>query len=208
MTLPLVHKMIESLNLDQSTSKHFIGLCSKDFTSCKISSHLIDRTTKTTQQKISKTDKALDFGFENYYVPMIFAALGSPQKGASLGTLQKRTNLELDTINSVLQKLADHNLVITKGRLYYPQFDHAKGKGLGSKSFFKNYYLRCLEETHRSARQKMDSDSDLFFASHILVHNDKIPELKKALRELLFQFVDDHLEEDGNQVKNLVCSFI
>lgn len=208
LNLKIANNLIESLQLDKVEAQYFLSLCMKDYKSFQLGPQISKHMKLKSNALYSKFSNSFDLGFENYFAPMVFAALGNTNKGVSLGTIQKRTNLEFDTISKTLNKLTEIGLVSSRGRLFFPQLDHAKSKGLGSKSFFKNYFLRSLEEAHKKARQEMDSNQDLFFSSHLLIKTEKVAELKKALRELLFEFVDENLEPEGDQVKNLVCSFI
>ncbi len=151
--------------------------------------------------------------FEDYRVALIYAASGQPGRGASLEELKKRTSLGSAELLSVTQRMTTAGLLVkaeSEDR-WEPQDLHLFLQSGHQKSGDQNELLTTLfRRGCRAASERVakgaSSSSEMFFSSALCVHEEKLPQLKAALRETMLKFVDDSIEAEGDRVVQLLCS--
>lgn len=209
LNLNLVSKLSSVLNLNSETAEYFANLCALDFVECRLGGFSEIKVRQQLESVRGKTNSSnYSFGFQDYNIPIVFAALNSTKRGSHLGGLEKRTELSVDLIKITLGKMEELGLVVKKGPLYYPVVTHAVSSQLSAKSYFKGYYLNSLDKAYQSSKKGFSDPSRLYFASHFLVNKDHLPRLKAELRKTLIKFIEESDITEGDKVAHLVCALI
>lgn len=209
LNLNLVSKINSVLNLNSEASEYFSTLCALDFVECRLSNYSELKVRQQLEDLRNKSESAnYSIGYQDFNIPILFAALSSSKKGNHLGTLEKRTDISLDLIKLTLAKMEDLGLVKKKGPLYFPVVTHAVSSQLPSKSYFKSYYLNSLDKAYHSSKRSFNDPSRLFFASHFLVEEALLPQLKAELRKTLIKFIEQSDISEGDKVAHLVCALL
>jgi hypothetical protein len=136
----------------------------------------------------------------------IYAALGTPEEGATLDEISQRTGFLKEQCVDTLSRMIEDGAVRQgeKKNHYFAKESHLLFKKIGSPEGFKTSYLRLLEETKIQAKKDFDSNDQLFMSSVFSVDPELLPEFKKELRQLLIRFVDTAENPNGKKVVRLI----
>lgn len=209
LNLNLVSKLSSVLNLNPEAADYFSNLCALDFAECRLGGYSelkVRQQLESVRSKLTSSNYSL--GFQDYNIPIVFAALSSSKRGSHLGSLEKRTELSVDLIKITLAKMEELGLVAKKGALYYPVVTHAVSSQLSSKSYFKGYYLNSLDKAYHSSKRTFNDPARLYFASHFLVKKELLPQLKAELRKTPIKFIEQSDITEGDKVAHLVCALL
>ncbi len=144
--------------------------------------------------------------FKDADLVSVYAASGSPGQGASFVDLQKRTKLLDRELIAALEKLEAMGLLIKKENFFEPQDLHLFLKSEGKNEILKDAFQRASKLAGERVKISAGSASEMFFASSFCVEEQRLPELKAALRETILKFVDDSIEANGDRVVHLLTS--
>lgn len=138
----------------------------------------------------------------------VYAALGTPENGASLGDVTMRTGLSISTCQTSLQRMCEIHLVRLNSELnrYYPKNLHIAFDKLGQDQFFKSGYLDMATALQKDARDNFEKQDRLFFSSAFSIKKTDLPKARKALREVLLQYVADLEDDEGDKIARLVVA--
>ncbi len=143
------------------------------------------------------------------HFPVVFAALGSLEKGASFEEIVNRTQLKPIQISEVLKSLIDLKWVqydLPKER-YLARPSFLEFAQLGSNQNFEKAYLRSLELT-RSRFVKFSAKSEqTFLTQTFAINKNRVPDLNSRLKELILEFCDFAEENEGDTISELLVSF-
>jgi uncharacterized protein (TIGR02147 family) len=136
----------------------------------------------------------------------VYAALGSPEKGATLSEIQNRCGLTKIQCENILQAFAEKSIVTLEGSRYkigQTNFDFSE---LGGEHAFGNVLAQTLKNLAQMAPTRYRSDKELFLYSTFTVNEADLPEIKKRLRETLIDFMDSRQVDDGDRVAQVFLS--
>jgi transcriptional regulator with XRE-family HTH domain len=136
----------------------------------------------------------------------VFAAAGKPESGATLSELRVRTRLSEPELLKAIESLVIAGLLVVEGESYKPTDLHLFFKAGDQKEAFKALFTRATEKSARRAKENVGSDSEMFFTSTFCVEEDRLPALKRALRETILKFVDDSIHPEGDRIVHLLTS--
>ena len=137
----------------------------------------------------------------------LLAAAGSPDTGATRDELAIRTKQRSEDLNECLAAMLATGVLKEENGRYFPTDLHVlfDGKQLRN-AFLAQYASVCRDAAERASKQ-LDNPSELYLTSFFCVRRDRLPELKKILRQTLLQFVDDSIEtEGGDSIAQLLIS--
>jgi uncharacterized protein (TIGR02147 family) len=140
--------------------------------------------------------------------PEILASLGSPEKGATIPEVCRRTGLSEPAVRQGLFLLQRAGLgKRIEGTSRYTAIAlHLVVKPRAREKFFREFYLRALQELPARAVRDFEREECLFFNSVYLVRESALPRLKKELRELLLRYVDGAEESEGDRLVRLIAA--
>jgi hypothetical protein len=144
---------------------------------------------------------------KNDKIPTIFAATGNAKDGANIEEIQSRTRFERSTLESLLKKMCDFQILYIKNNRYFSDMSHFSVLGSQKNEIILELFQKQCSMTSATVKSNWNSDNHLFFASKLCVRENQMPELKKALKETLLQFVDESLDENGDSVAHLLLGF-
>lgn len=135
----------------------------------------------------------------------IYAASGEPDQGATFEQIEKRTRLYGKELERSIQSLQIAGIIELREGLYYPKDLH-----LFLQVEDRSQLLKAIfQKSCRSASERIENyqnDSEMFFTSTLCVQEASLPELKKALREVILKFVDDSVNPAGDRVVRLLTA--
>lgn len=138
-------------------------------------------------------------------VMAIYAAAGEPEKGASLAQIQKRTRLYGQELERNLKKLQAAEFLRQEGEHYFPKDLHLFLETTDQSRLLKSVFQKACRLASESV-QNPQSKQEMFFCSNFCIQEEKLPELKAALRELVLRYIDDAISPDGDRVVRFVTA--
>lgn len=130
----------------------------------------------------------------------IYAALGSDARGASLSEISDRTRHPAEAIAATLGHLIRAGMVELRSHRYFVGMQTLDLEQLGNSSDFQKVFLDSLDRLKANAVRMADHPDDLFFHSVLSVESRKLPELKRKLRDVLYQWMDEHQQDDADAI--------
>lgn len=141
--------------------------------------------------------------FKSHQVLEVVSVLGNQQLGLSFDQIARRTRLNPQICAEVLKRLLLDDIAVEKNGRYFSKNPHFVFQGLGKNQGFKEVFLETLMNLRRKVTTSFDSREDLFFQSYFSVEKQRMPELKKRMRDLLQEFVQENENDDGDSVAKL-----
>lgn len=139
----------------------------------------------------------------------IYAALGTPESGATLEEICTRTGFSKEECSKTLVQMMSDGAVSpgSEGNRFFAKEPHLVLPKIGNQGVFQASYLHFLEETKARAKKEFESDDQLFISSVFSIDPKQMPEFKEELRQLLVRFVDTAENPNGKKVVRLVTGF-
>ena len=140
----------------------------------------------------------------------VFAALGSPDSGASLEEICSRTELKKEQVSQVLNAMIPKGLVrrATDSDRYLPIMLHHFFNGAEADTIFQDRFLELLDRTKVKAKVSMKSETELFLCSTISVKSFELPRLKSELREVINKFLQDNECAEGDRISSVLIAML
>lgn len=142
--------------------------------------------------------------FRNPALMHTFAACGQIGEKINIESVRLRAQLTETELSKNLEKLIRIGVVSENNGFYSPVdqhlFLHSPG-GMLAKVF--------IEATNRAQKRvsiAAKSESEMFFVSTFSIQKNRLPELKKRWREVVLQFVDEAMINEGDTVVQLQTS--
>lgn len=208
----LLPKFTKALGLTADWAAYFTDLVEEAEESCRSSGRSPEQIALSRARIRSRLRQQagaalrLEPAFAIADLPIVYAALGTAQTGATLTEIERRTGLGDERLLPVLEKMLELGIAARAGRRYLPKKMHFSTTDLKGSDVFKSYFLKKTEEVLFEARRRMNSDEKLFFSSAFSVTVSQLPELKAELRDLLLRYVDAAEKPTGDRVVSLVCA--
>ncbi|MGZ3686937.1 MAG: DUF4423 domain-containing protein [Bdellovibrionota bacterium] len=146
------------------------------------------------------------FAAEN--LPLVYAALGSPGRGATVSEVSSRTGLASVRIQSILKALVRAEIVTKHGLRFVAAQPHLNLPGLTQSEVYRKFFKECLTRARSQADVSFASDRHLFFTSCFSVRESRLATLKEELRSILLRYVDEAEEAEGERVASIVCALV
>ena len=169
---------------------------------------LKNKPWSATRKQIIEGSEQIDFKqlLKENDVMSIYAALGTPDKGANLEQLLNRTGLSLQKLNWGLQGLIQSKLAEKREMIFYPKDFHLFLKTIDHSELLKAQFLAASKASQERIRTNENTEGEFFFLSRFCIQESALPELKVALREVILKFIDESIETEGNRVVQLVTA--
>jgi hypothetical protein len=141
--------------------------------------------------------------------PLVFASLGSLEKGASLEEIVNRSRLKPYQIAEVLRSLIQLNWVqydsVTQRYFAKPAF--LEFVQMGSDKNFEKAYLNALNLI-KSRFVKLSNRSDqTFLTQTFAIKKSRVSELNHRIKDVILEFCDYAEDCDGDTIGELLVSF-
>jgi hypothetical protein len=173
----------------------------------KIIAELKAKSWSETRRSVSKHEAP---GYEriiqNSNTLTVYAASGSPGKGATLDELRKRTGLQDREIEGVAGDLQKAGLLKIQSGIYEPLDLHLFFQSKDQSSIITLLFQKACQLAASRAAKALASTDEMFFTSAFCVDKSRLPDLKILLRETILKFVDESITPDGDQVVHLLTS--
>lgn len=192
----LVIREEEKLNIDRLKTE-------------QIESKLADLRSrfKSQLQTSAIEEKAVNVMFKGRDMLDCYAALGSPEKGASLEEISRRTGIPLEVGGRLLQHFLARGIATEKDGRYFSGNAFLFFKDIGGNEGAKSCYLQTMDELKRKANASFHAKDRAFFQFVFSVDQSRMPELKQKLWELMQEFVESNESTDGNTISKLLLGF-
>ena len=138
----------------------------------------------------------------------VYASLGSPEVGATLQEIEKKTKLNLSEIHSTLEFLLKLNLVRIENNRYIGMTNHLAFTELKNSGFFNRLFLNRIQLVKSRAASNFHSSRSLFQETTFSVRQENLSQLKSELRNVILKFVDENENSEGDHIVSLMVSFI
>ncbi len=210
LTINTAERIAEGLSFPAVWKAYFLCLyfLDQDQRSDKKSSYL--KENERLKQKILQMDnktvtlKQKDFfEFENWSI--IYAALGSYEKGADVDSIMSRTQLGQVEVEQILKVFLENGLVSEKRNRYYCVKQSVFLENLNQSQFFKKFFLRSLNQLYIKADKNFTSEENMYYSMAFSVKSKDTPQFKKELIDLLDKFSTSAEVPDGDRVAILTC---
>lgn len=212
LTLNSIPKFAKGLRLPADLAAYFRTLVELAHADCRAGSHseddllrLKERQRERILRRAGKGKSEADSPFQIACVPEIYAALGAPDVGATIGEILSRTRLPLETVEPALAHMLRSGIVAKKSARYRVAQLHLNLEGLKQSQVFQRHFIHSAERASRQIRFSQNSDEKLFLSSAFSVQQSDLPRLKEELRDLLLKYLDQSERAGGDKVVNLVA---
>ncbi len=140
-------------------------------------------------------------------VPVVYAALGSSEKGASVQEICQRTKLGVKEIASVLEQLVKRNVITQKRDRYFTSCGDMDLEDLGGEEGFRQSYAQTADVLKNLALNAKPSNDNLFYYTAFPIDKRDLSKFKKELQEILLAHIERYQSETGDQVVRLNTGF-
>lgn len=211
LTLEGSRKLSVGLRMPKAIAEFFHHLVEMD--ACPPNQKVkIQHRFEESRKKILKKSKSIDrMTFQTLYDlqnwPLVYCSLGDRESGATLKEIEKRCSLPVPEIQSVLEFLIEKKIVEFKDSRFFATENSLFVDGLTSSNSFRDFYLRELSRAYTAAQTEFKNRNQLFYNTVLSIDSKRMPEFRKALSELLNDFVGQTESPHGDKVASLVCSF-
>ncbi len=170
---------------------------------------LVERKRARMKARLEETELPLEQALtvlRSERQTLIFAALGTLKDGATLEKIGARIGLERALLEPELQDMALRKLIRYEpesGRAW-PVSTHLDLTGQSRQQDVRDDFVRSTLKLKRRAQEGFASTEELFFQSVFSVDQARMPELKRALRDVLLRFSENGENPDGNRVARIV----
>ncbi len=210
-TLP---KFKEALGLTGRWAKFFDYLVMLDEADCRpirvteqeCKTKLETLRNKLTGELSAPKDRSYRL-FSSQYVFDLYAALGSPEAGADMALLQKRTRLGPEMISPILNRLEETGHIVQRNGRYYAISGDLDLEKLGNDFEFNQSFQGALETLRNKSRKMSEHPDCLFFHTAFMVPHDRIPILKTKIREAILETIDQQQVDDGESVVRVTLGY-
>lgn len=217
LTLKSMHKFILGMGLSGDLAEYFRLLVELEHEDCRVKptteSQIRKALTNLRKRLLAKKSSTAVGGsaqnhsyFSAPYIPPVYAALGSQDKGATFEEILSRTHLKKDIVMKALETLMNAGIVEKRQQRYFAIENHLNFEGLSQSEVFQRFYLHLLEKALGNASASFSSGKNLHFCSAFSVKETDMPKLREDLRAVLLRYVDAAEFSEGNKVVSLACS--
>lgn len=162
-----------------------------------------DREENSSTPRMAKAKE----GIYRHAVYKTYAALGSAEKGASIGEARSRSGLNEANLREALDLLLSLQLIREENGRFYAELGNIEAFGLGETSRFQEVMATATAALAQKIQKLHQRPEDFFFYASFALDPEREAQLKLKLQELLSSFVDEHQNEDGALVKSLIVGF-
>lgn len=143
--------------------------------------------------------------FKSYQVLEVYSALSNRVTGTHPHEVQRRTGYEKEICLKILDYLVLHKVAAKRLTGNYQALNpHAVFSSVGGNDGIKIVYLDSLNALRRKASVRFNGSDQLFSQSFFSVRKDRLPEMRKRLRELLQEFVETNELDEGDCIAKLI----
>lgn len=145
----------------------------------------------------------------------VYAAAGDPQTGASLREVESRTGFSEKEVLKIANELAVLQLLeFSRGVSVEPSDEtrvlprdlHLFLQTTDQSALLEHLFRQSAQLAVQQLTQGGKSQDEFYFNSSFCVRAEKLPELKKELRETVLKFIDDSIEDNGTKVVHLLTA--
>jgi len=219
LTLRSLPKVIEGLKLNRQWAQYFAILVRIEEDGCrslkynknielqKLASIQLRIESKRTKKMVK--DKAELNVFLSKNFPEVYAALGTPEKGACFEDIQKRTNLDLKELESCLKKIVQYNFATfdEEKNCYIPKEHTLFNNSLLDSNIFKLDYFRSLDKVSKRFHTQSKSSDSLFMSVTVPTDSKKLNLFQKKLFDLVDEFSDELEVAEGDNISEINIAF-
>ena len=137
----------------------------------------------------------------------LYAALGSPEKGASLQDISQRTGISESNCQDYLWQMEKVNLLSKIENRFFQNVNHQIFDKLDQDPIFFKWFHKSLNESKKLAQKDFSAKGSLFFSSIFSVDSAAMPTLRNELREIILKYVDESETPEGDKLARLTISF-
>jgi uncharacterized protein (TIGR02147 family) len=218
ITLRSLTKVIFGLGLTGVLSRYFTLLVELEHQNLRFNNKTAESISKDLNNLREKFKRKLQNPqiqiknemFSQFHRSIIYAALGSNEKGATLSDIHKKTKLESKVCRSELEALVRIGAVDyqeTRDNRYRPVQSHLVFADMQNTQDYQKHMASALEEAQKHSVGIIKNESELFLHSVLSVKKRDLTKLKSLLREQINDFVDTSESDEGESLYHLTCTF-
>ncbi len=163
-----------------------------------------------TVKKMSKADHSREITklLLNSEIPLVYAASGTTELGASFDEIKKRSKLSDYVIENCIKLLMQSNILVLKNNRYYPCSPHIAIEELGGDNFFKLDFSRSLAKLKNISENRPQHNISLFLSSTFSVQESQLTQLKENLNSVLMEFITQSENPSGETLVTLTVGLV
>lgn len=215
ISLVSIPKFVKGLGLTGDMAQYFRYLVELEHEDCrtkKKSTPQIEKCIVNLKQRLTRStnthslEAQLDLCYKDFNIPIVYAALGPIDVGATFIEIVKKTNLDETSVTKALDNLEKISLIKVNKKKYIAIDNHLDRTELRTSELLKNFYLNLLQKAYQTASKNFDKKTNLHFNSCFSINESDLPALREELKNTLLSFVDQGEAPTGDKVISLVCS--
>lgn len=137
---------------------------------------------------------------------LIYAALGSICRGASIEEIHLRTQFPLEKIKDILAVMISHKLISRKKSRYYVFSETLDVLNFKDAQTMKILTENIFQGLRKNFNKTFNNPNSTVFFTTFSIQQSQIKNFKRELNELIFQLIDKYQDDDGTTVQQVFFS--
>jgi len=182
--------------------------CDEDASGTGTKSADLKKRLATLRTRIERGSQPTDRGvYSEPDWPLVYAALGTPEHGATVGEIQLRSGLGGKRVVELLEHIRAHGLCEVHGedRFRAKQVHVVLEKGVRTEVLNEGF-RRAAAAAQRRMEAGSGSGDRLFYSGVTCVRRSRLGEFQERLYELCLDFLDSAEEAEGDAVVQVLCA--
>lgn len=170
--------------------------------------HTREKLSKSLSKNVKSVKQNHVIGYEKW--PLIYAALGSQEKGRSLSDIIKLTGEPHSVCDEILEKLVVNGLArkCSFTSVYFPSDDIIHLGELGHDKIFQRFFRENLNRNLIRLEREFNHPMSLFYSSAFSVKKADLPDLTKALQDVLEKYMVENETAEGDEIAVLSATLL
>jgi uncharacterized protein (TIGR02147 family) len=219
LTIDSARKLAQALSLTAELKQLFLLLVDQDKfkkedkQSDSLSRQIQKLRNRSRQKLDPKNQGSKNIFYENKGWIEVWSSLpvkNQRPEGISLEVISKQSRVPIKQCEKILNEFIERSLIaknIETNGYCIAQSEHLIIEELGKDLFFKSWFLDSLDVAKKNAVTHFNSDKHLFLNSVFLIRSEDLVPLRKELRDLMTQYVDQNEDPFGDHLARLSVSF-
>jgi uncharacterized protein (TIGR02147 family) len=218
ITLRSIPKVMHALGLTGVLSKYFTLLVELEHPSLRVTAKTDQALQKELlnlrvkfKNKVQRPKAQIEGEmFNQFHRSLVYAALGTPELGATFKEVLQKTKLESKICKRELEtlvRIGAADFQRSGDRKYRATQSHLVFADMQGHHNFQKHILSALQEAQKHAYNGIKRETELFFHSVLSINQRDSEKLKLALREILTDFVGSSEVAEGDSLSHLICTF-
>jgi hypothetical protein len=138
---------------------------------------------------------------------IVYASLGSVDKGSTLQDIQKRSKLDTEAIQLILDLLLEKKTISQVNNRYFVEKAISDVLGFKDQAMLTQFTINYLSYVKNVTYSKK-MNQDLFYYAAFTVNKSSITKIKKRIQQAVLSILDEYQDDDADQVEQIYINMM